>query len=301
VISLTTVPVMKSQFVDVDGPVHYQEVGEDGPVLILLHGIGASYLSWYPVVEALAEQHRVLAVDLIGHGFTPPHGRKATVHRNAELVADFADIMSEQQVVLVGNSMGGLVAMLTAVNRPELVAGLILVNTALPIVSVRSLSRERQRLAWPLLPVLGNSAARYYYHERTVEQEVDDTFQLVLSRGASVDPLHRAAAIELARARREMEWSIPAFTEAARSIAVELASARRFRKTLHKVSQPTLLVHGTEDQVVHPRSAEWAARERPDWTFEMIPSMGHTPQIEDPEMFVSLVENWVDAAVLQSF
>jgi pimeloyl-ACP methyl ester carboxylesterase len=290
---------MKSLFVDVDGPVHYQEAGDDGPVLILLHGIGASYLSWYPVVEALAEQHRVLAVDLIGHGFTPPHGRRATVRRNAELVADFADIMSEHQVILVGNSMGGLVAMLTAVARPELVAGLVLVNTALPIVSVRSLSRERQRLAWPLLPILGSSAARYYYHERSVEQEVDDTFELVLSSGATVEPLHRAAAIELARARREMEWSIPAFTEAARSIAIELASARRFRKTLHQISQPTLLLHGTEDQVVHPASAEWAAKERPDWTFEMIRSMGHTPQIENPDLFISLVENWIDTAVLQ--
>lgn len=292
---------MKSLFIDVEGPVHYQAAGDDGPVLILLHGIGASYLSWYPVVEALAEQHRVMALDLIGHGFTPPHGRKATVTRNAELVADFADMISEQQVILIGNSMGGLVAMLTAVARPELVAGLVLVNTALPIVSVRSLSRERQRLAWPLLPILGNSAARYYYHERTVEQEVDDTFDLVLSRGATVQPLHRAAAIELARARREMEWSIPAFTEAARSIAIELASTRRFRKTLHQISQPTLLMHGTEDRVVHPASAEWAAAERPDWQFEMISSMGHTPQIEDPGLFVSLVEEWIDSAVLQPY
>ncbi len=298
---LTTVPVMKSHFIDVDGAVHYQEVGEDGPVLVLIHGIGASYLSWYPVMDALAEQHRVLAIDLIGHGFTPPHGRKATVHRNAELVADFADVMSDQQVILVGNSMGGLVAMLTAVSRPDLVAGLVLVNTALPIVSVRSLSRERQRLAWPLLPIVGNSAARYYYHERSIEQEVDETFALVLSEGTQVEPLHRAAAIELARARREMEWSIPAFTEAARSIAIELASARRFRKTLHQISQPTLLLHGTDDQVVHPASAEWAARERPDWAFEMIPAMGHTPQIEDPELFVSLLEKWIDSAVLQPF
>ena len=290
---------MKSHFVDVDGPVHYQEVGDDGPVLVLIHGIGASYLSWYPVVEVLAMQHRVLAIDLIGHGFTPPHGRKATVRRNAQLVADFADTMTDQQVVLVGNSMGGLVAMLTAVTCPELVAGLILVNPALPIVSVRSLSPERQRLAWPLLPLLGNSAARYYYHERSVEEEVDDTFRLVLSNNAAIDPLHRAAAIELARARREMEWSIPSFTDSARSIAIELASAKRFRKTLHQVSQPTLLIHGTEDRVVHPTSAEWAAKERPDWRFELIPSMGHTPQVEDPELFVSLVEQWVHDAVLQ--
>lgn len=296
---MTTVAAMKSHFVDVEGSVHYQEVGDGGPVLILVHGIGASYLSWYPVVEALSEQHRVLAIDLIGHGFTPPHGRKATVRRNAELLADFADLMSEQEVILVGNSMGGLVSLLTAVTRPELVAGLVLVNPALPIVSVKSLSLERQRLAWPLLPLLGNSAARYYYHERSVEEEVDETFRLVLSQGATVHPLHRAAAIEMARARREMEWSIPSFTDSARSIAVELASARRFRKILHKVSQPTLLIHGTDDQVVHPSSAQWAAKERPDWEFMLIEDMGHTPQVEDPDMFVTLLEDWIHEHVLQ--
>ncbi|MDJ0954087.1 MAG: alpha/beta hydrolase [Acidimicrobiia bacterium] len=290
---------MKSHFVDVDGSVHYQEVGEDGPVLILVHGIGASYLSWYPVVEMLGEHHRVLAIDLIGHGFTPPHGRKATVRSNAELLADFADVMSEHQVILVGNSMGGLVSLLTAVTRPELVAGLILVNPALPIVSVKSLSREKQRLALPLLPLLGNSAARYYYHERTAEQEVDETFRLVLSDGATVHPLHRAAAVEMARARREMEWSIPSFTDSARSIAVELASARRFRRIIHQVSQPTLLIHGSDDRLVHPTSAEWAANERPDWEYLMIEKMGHTPQVEDPEMFTSLVTNWVHDNVLE--
>ena len=290
---------MKSHFIDVDGPLHYQEVGDDGPVLILVHGIGTSYLSWYPVVEALGEHHRVLAIDLIGHGFTPPHGRKPTMRRNAELLAEFADLMTDQQVILVGNSMGGLVSMFTAVARPELVAGIVLVNPALPIVSVKSLSRERQRLALPLLPLLGNSAARYYYHERTAEEEVDDTFRLVLSGGSTVQPLHRAAAIEMARARREMEWSIPSFTDSARSIAMELASTRRFRKTLHQISQPTLLIHGTEDRVVHPSSAYWAANERPDWQFEMIQDMGHTPQVEDPNLFVSLVENWGHDAVLQ--
>lgn len=290
---------MKSHFIDVDGPVHYQEVGDGGPVLVLVHGIGASYLSWYPVVEALGENHRVLAIDLVGHGFTPPHGRRASVRRNAELLAEFSDVMTDQQVILVGNSMGGLVSMLTAVARPELVAGLILVNPALPVVSVRSISRDSQRLAWPLLPLLGNSAARYYYHERSIEDEVDDTFRLVLSRGTTIDPLHRAAAIELARARREMEWSIPSFTEAARSIARELASSRRFRKTLHQISQPTLLIHGTEDRVVPPASARWAAEERPDWTFEMIEGMGHTPQIEDPDLFVGLVEDWLHDSVLQ--
>lgn len=284
---------MKSHFIDVDGPTHYQEVGDSGPPLVLVHGIGASYLSWQPVVEALGASHRVWAIDLIGFGFTPPHGRRATVQRNAELLADFVEIMCDEPVTFIGNSMGGLVSMLAAVARPEIADRLILVNPALPIVSVRSISRDRQRLVLPLLPLLGNTAARYYYHERSPEDEVDDTLRLVLSHGADIDPLYRAAAIEMARARREMEWNIDCFTDAARSIAVELASPRRYRGLIHKVTQPTLLIHGTADKVVPPRSALWAARQRPDWTFEMIDGMGHTPQIEDPDLFVSLVETWL--------
>lgn len=289
---------MKSHFIDVDGPTHYLEAGEGDSTLVLVHGIGASYLTWQPVVQPLAERHRVLVLDLIGFGFTPPHGRKTTVQRSAELLNDFIEVMTDQPVTLIGNSMGGLVSMLAAVDRPELAKKLVLVNTALPVVSVRSISRDRQRLVLPLLPLLGNSAARYYYHERSPEDEVDDTLRLVLSNGASVDPLYRAAAIEMARARREMEWSIHAFTEAARSIAVELASQRRFRRLMHHVSQPTLLIHGTEDKVVPPRSAWWAAKERPDWAFEMIEDMGHTPHIEDPDLFTSLVEDWLRQPVI---
>ena len=288
---------MKSHFIDVDGPTHYQETGIDGPVMILVHGIGASYLSWDPVVAMLGETHRVLAIDLIGFGFTPPHGRSASVQRNAQLVIEFAETMTDQPVTLVGNSMGGLVSMLAAIDRPDIVDRLILVNPALPVVSVRSISRDSQRLVLPLVPLLGNSAARYYYHERSPEDEVDDTLRLVLSRGTTIDPIQRAAAIEMARARREMEWSIPAFTQAARSIARQLGSQRRFRRMMHHITQPTLLIHGTEDRVVPPRSARWAAKERPDWKFEMIENMGHTPQIEDPDLFVSIVSKWLRQTV----
>jgi len=285
---------MKSHFIDVDGPSHYLELESDGPPLVLVHGIGASYLSWQPVVELLAETYRVLVPDLIGFGFTPPHGRKTTVRRNAEFLIDFVETMAADRVTLVGNSMGGLVSMLAAVDRPDTVERLILVNPALPVVSIRSISRDSQRLVLPLLPILGSTAAKYYYHERSPEEEVEDTLRLVLSRGAKIDPIYRAAAVEMARARREMEWNVDAFTDAARSIAVELRSRRKFHELLHRISQPTLLIHGTEDRVVPVDSARWAAQQRPDWAFRLLDNVGHTPQIEDPALFVALVEDWLD-------
>jgi pimeloyl-ACP methyl ester carboxylesterase len=289
---------VKSYFTDIDGPIHYQEAGDTGTPLLLVHGIGASYLSWQPVVAALGRHHRVFNIDLIGFGFTPPHGRRATIERNAELLIDFTRKMTDEPVTVVGNSMGGLVSMVAAVTDPEAIKRLILVNPALPIISVRSISRESQRLVLPLLPLVGDAVARYYYHGRTPEDEVDDTLNLVLSNGTVIDPSYRFAAIEMARARREMEWSVPSFTDAARSIAVQVASQRRFRRLLHRVTQPTLLIHGSEDRVVQPASAEWAARQRPDWDFEMIDGMGHTPQLENPDLFVSLVESWLRQEVV---
>lgn len=285
---------MKSHFIDVGGPSHYLELEGDGPPLVLVHGIGASYLSWQPVVELLAQTYRVLVLDLIGFGFTPPHGRKTTVRRNAEFLIEFVETMTDGPATLVGNSMGGLVSMLAAVERPEIVDRLILVNPALPVVKLRSISRDSQRLVLPLVPMFGNTAARYYYHERSPEQEVDDTLRLVLSRGAEIDPIYRAAAIEMARARREMEWNVEAFTDAARSIAMELGSRRKFGRLLHQVSQPTLLIHGAQDRVVPIASARWAADQRPDWAFRLLDAVGHTPQIEDPALFVALVEDWLD-------
>lgn len=284
---------MHSRFTDLHGPVHYLEAGASGSPLILVHGLGASYISWTTVVESLAAEHRVLAIDLIGFGFTPPLGRRATVRRNAELVVEFAEEMSRQPVTLVGNSMGGLVSMLAAAGRPELVERLILVNPALPIVSLSAVSRDTQRLALPLVPFVGSALASRYYHSRTPEQEVLETLALVLSRGTEVSPLYRAAAVEMARARREMEWTLDAFADAARSTAAELLSTRRFRRLLHRVSQPTLLIHGTEDRVVGPASARWAAEQRPDWDFHMIEGMGHTPQLENPTLFTSIVERWL--------
>ena len=75
---LTTVSPMKSHFVDVDGPTHYQEIGSEGSVLILVHGIGASLSLLVSRCRDAGAHHRVLALDLIGFGFTPPHGRPAT-------------------------------------------------------------------------------------------------------------------------------------------------------------------------------------------------------------------------------
>src|SRR2546429_6027570 len=115
---------MRSCTIDLDGPVHYADFGGTGPTLVLVHGLGGSHVNWMAVAPALARDARVLAVDLAGFGRTPLGERSADVHANRILLDRFLEGVAAGPAVLVGNSMGGLVAMMEAALAPERVAGL---------------------------------------------------------------------------------------------------------------------------------------------------------------------------------
>ena len=115
------------------GPTNVAEFGGEGAPMVLLHGLGGSHLNWMRLGPLLAERARVLAPDLPGFGDTPPAGRSTTVQANAAWVGRFVEEVAGSPAILVGNSMGGLIATLAAIGRPEDVAGLILVDPALPL------------------------------------------------------------------------------------------------------------------------------------------------------------------------
>src|SRR5436309_2865366 len=123
---------MRSRTIDLDGPVHYADFGGTGPTLVLVHGLGGSHVNWLAVAPVLARRARVLAVDLAGFGLTPLGERSADVHTNRVLLDRFLDTVAAEPAVLVGNSMGGLLAMMEAALAPERVAGLVLVAPAQP-------------------------------------------------------------------------------------------------------------------------------------------------------------------------
>src|SRR2546430_1919938 len=121
---------MRSRTIDLDGPVHYADFGGTGPTLVLVHGLGGSHVNWLAVAPALARGARVLALDLAGFGRTPLGERSADVHANRVLLDRFLDAVAAAPAILIGNSMGGLLAMLEAARAPERVAGLVLVAAA---------------------------------------------------------------------------------------------------------------------------------------------------------------------------
>ena len=123
-----------SRWVDVGGPVHYRawEGPAAGPTFVCVHGLGGSLLNWAPVAPGLARHGRVIALDLAGFGLTPLEERGAGVGSNWKVLDGFLRTLDLPPVVLIGNSMGGMLALIQAAHAPQSVHSLVLVDAALP-------------------------------------------------------------------------------------------------------------------------------------------------------------------------
>lgn len=129
-------------------PICYQMQGSTGPAVVLVHGFGASGWHWRKNIPALAENCRVYAIDLIGFGGSakPEPGEKITYTMETwgQQIADFCQQVVGEPAFLVGNSIGCIVAMQSAVINPEAVLAVALLNCSLRILH----DRKRLTLPW---------------------------------------------------------------------------------------------------------------------------------------------------------
>ena len=290
---------MRSRTVDLGGPVHFADFGGSGPTMVLVHGLGGSHLNWLAVGPALAARARVLAPDLAGFGRTPLAGRSAHVRANAQLLDRFIDVVAEGPAILIGNSMGGLLAMMEAERQPEKVTRLVLVGAAQPRPpGTRFDPVVALTFAAYAVPGLGERFMRWRAARRGPEGLVRDTLQLVCADPGRVPAEVVAAHVALARDRMDrMPWGNQAFLEAARSIVFTLARRREVHAMIGRIAAPALLVQGTRDRLVSLAASRATAALRPDWTLAVLEGIGHVPQLEAPERFVATVTGWLDGNV----
>jgi len=292
-----SVDPVNDTMLDVGTPVRVTDYGGDGPLLLLVHGIGGSTENWDAVGPILASSGHTVALDLIGFGSTRPGDRRPTVEDNALLVAEVTHLLGYGTATLVGNSMGGLVSMIAAVEHADRVDRVVLVDPALPV------SRHRPpglhvlaKLVGPLIPGVGEAAFRAYRASHSPEEETAETLQMVAADPDTVPAPVKERLIEANRRLRRQEWAIPAFLEADRSIVRYVVRPGRFRKLVHRIGTPTLLIHGSEDRLISVDSARWASSERPCWQYVEMDGIGHVPMLEAPESFSSIVSGWLETA-----
>ncbi|MGH2691725.1 MAG: alpha/beta fold hydrolase [Actinomycetota bacterium] len=293
---------MKRLTVDVDGPTNVADFGGEGPLMVLLHGLGGSHVNWVRLGPLLAQRARVLAPDFPGFGYTRPQARAATVQANARWLDRFLQKEAEAPAILVGNSMGGLIAILQAVSNPEAVAGLVLLNPALPLAP-REPRDLQVTLAFSAYFVPGVGEAFVRRRARTLGPEglVRETFALCCVDPSRVPSEVIDAHIEMARERARMPWAHPSLLVAARSMLRLLLRRRQFMRMLERVGPPTLLISGEGDRLVKLAAAKAVSDSRSDWTFRSFDDLGHVPQLEDPERTAKEIWSWLEGHGVQAW
>lgn len=300
--TVSTAALGKSEYADLDGPVHYLDFGgsERGPLVVCVHGLGGASWNWSALAPLLTSDARVLAVDLAGHGRTPAAGRRTTVPANRRLLERFLREVAREPVILVGNSMGGAISALTAAAAPDVVRGLVLVDPALPRPPFSPIdARVAASFAMIALPGLGEAALA---RRRRVapEEQVRQTLALCCVDASRVPAEVRALGVELARERARDRATGPDFLRAARSLIKLLTRPQRLNEALHAIDVPVLLLHGDSDRLVPLRTAKAVAAAHPSWQFEIAERVGHVPQLEVPEWTASVVRQWMQRNALVS-
>jgi pimeloyl-ACP methyl ester carboxylesterase len=288
---------MERYTVDLDGPVSILDYGGEGPLIVCVHGLEGSAFNWAIVAPKLAETHRVIAPDLSGFGFTPQLDGGSGVGRNADLVKDVIDFFGGN-AMLIGNSMGGLISILTSQQYPDRVNSLVLIDPAAPVFSWASINlHAAARLSVPLIPWLGSKLIDAFRDQITVDEGVVEALTFVTAHPEALAGEVWEHATEIAALRRTQPWATSALVEGMNSIAPYVLTKGRFSDLIHSVAQPTLVIHGAEDRLVHVAAARWIGRQRPDWTVAILQGVGHVPMLEAPAKVLEVFDTWA-AAVL---
>jgi pimeloyl-ACP methyl ester carboxylesterase len=130
--------------------IHYHAAGNPdrgGHRVLYVHGTGCSGTVWGPHMAAIADAHTAVAIDLPGHGASPGPGFRG-VADYAYFVVELANALGWDRFVLAGHSLGGAIALLTAIHHPERLDGLILVDTGARLRVGRGPSPPRPRSRW---------------------------------------------------------------------------------------------------------------------------------------------------------
>jgi pimeloyl-ACP methyl ester carboxylesterase len=302
-------PGAVSRIIDVDGPVHLLDMGgpADGPLIVGLHGLGGSHLNWSAVGPAVRRHARVVALDLVGHGLTPTGSRTADMEGHRRLVSGILAVLAAESaesaesagpsgappVILMGNSMGGLVAALQAADEPDTVDGLILIDPALP-TSRLGLVHPRVVANFLLcaVPGVGETYLSQRRQRTTAEQSVLRVLGVCCVDASRVPEDVVEAHIELTE-RLDRAAVDAAYLRSARSLSALVARPAETMARLDRVAQPTLLLHGARDVLVPLASAQRMSAAHPGWRFEVSADTGHVPMLEAPEWTVRMVTEWL--------
>ena len=272
-----------SKFIEVnDLNVHYKTYGRGEPVFILLHGFGASLFSWHEVTAPLAEYGTVIAYDRPAFGLTErpmewegesPYSPQSQV----ELVIGLMDALGIEKAILVGNSAGGTISMMAALQYPERVQALILVDPAVyagggapswtrPILNTPQMNRIGPLISRQL-QARGPEFIELAWHDPSkITPEIMDGYQKPLQ----------------AESWDKALWFLTVSSRES-----------RLAERVGELTLPTLVITGDDDRIVPTEQSLKLADELPNAELVVIPQCGHLPHEEHPDLFMQAVTDFL--------
>lgn len=270
-----------SQFVALDGmQVHLRDQGprDDPAPIVLLHGTSASLHTWEGWVAALQNKRRVISLDLPGFGLTGPFpdGDYRMAHYSAFL-ANVLDLLQVPRAVVAGNSFGGQLAWQFALDHPQRVERLVLVDAAGYPRNATSIPIGFRLAQIPVLaPLMDNLLPRamieaslrnvYGDPSQVSDELIDRYFELTL----------RAGNRQALRQR---------FTQ---------ADGGSGYTRIAELNVPTLIIWGGRDQLIPPVNAERFQRDIEGSRVVLFDDLGHVPQEEDPARTVAALQTFLN-------
>ncbi|RCK71482.1 alpha/beta hydrolase [Desertihabitans brevis] len=291
-------PSATSRTVDIGGPVHYLDFAgpAGGPVLVCIHGLGGSALNWGSLAPLLSHLGRVCAVDLVGHGASRSRTRGNAIEDDLRVLETFLAEVCRRPVVLVGHSLGGVLALLLTARRPDLVERLVLLGPPVPRL-------ERGALDLPLalrllalrIPGVAALVARSL-RRLTPEQVVDQQLRDATPHHTRIAPEAVAAAVaETGRRMRGPDWSAAQRSQWQAILGVMglLVRPAAMARRLAPLRLPVLWLQGEDDPKAPVSTARSWAAARTDWVLRTATDVGHVPHLEDPGWTARTVEEWL--------
>jgi len=258
----------------VHGRVQFLDEGQ-GPVLLLLHGLGGNWQSWQANIAGLTRRHRVITPDLPGFGGSAPYQGAVTMARYADTSVELLDVLGIESAIFVGNSMGGLLSIEAAVRHPDRVTAILLTcSGGIPLTTMRhravlipgGLALNTMLGLGPIRrAALTNRFVRHAIAARIVHQP------------QRIQPTHLLEALE---------------GVGARGFGKALRAGLRYdaRRRASHLRCPTLIVWGRHDRLL----PVWMGQQLHDHIghsdFVVWEDTGHCPMLEHPERFNELLD-----------
>jgi pimeloyl-ACP methyl ester carboxylesterase len=267
--------------------VTYRTAGE-GPVLLLIHGMAGSASTWKHVMPALSKQFTVVAPDLLGHGRSEKGVGDYSLGSLASSLRDLLLALGHDRATVVGQSLGGGVAMQLAYQFPERCVRLVLVSSG-------GLGREVNPLL-SLLSLPGSEAVLSLACSAPVVRAIEGAAGLASRVGLQPAPV----ITELWRSYASLgdEDTRRSFLRTLRAVVDRGGQAVSAANRLHLAAEvPTLIVWGGADPIIPVEHAYEAHEGIEGSRLEIFENVGHYPHVEAPEQFVALLTEFIETTL----